>query len=336
MPENIHYIRRNSDYFPLRFEGLSDVPQGLYYIGSLPDDNIPSVAVVGARSCSSYGRKTAFALGKFLAEHGVQVISGMAMGIDSSAQEGALAAGGKTFAVLGCGVDICYPRTSYAVYDALAVRGGIIAEVEPGTKPLAYNFPRRNRIISALSDIVIVVEAREKSGSLITVDCALEQGRTVYAVPGRLGDRLSDGCNYLIAQGAGILWSFEAVMEELDGMAALRKPRARHKAVQSTQMTEPSPQGREYQLGEGSVPPIRFHQMTLTFDSDEAEKAVQDNLMLSPAAKKLYACLDSDPRGADELSQKTNLPVAQVMSAAVELLMEGCIHEVGKNQFVRG
>ena len=270
MPENIHYIRRNSDYFPLRFEGLSDVPQGLYYIGSLPDDNIPSVAVVGARSCSSYGRKTAFALGKFLAEHGVQVISGMAMGIDSSAQEGALAAGGKTFAVLGCGVDICYPRTSYAVYDALAVRGGIIAEVEPGTKPLAYNFPRRNRIISALSDIVIVVEAREKSGSLITVDCALEQGRTVYAVPGRLGDRLSDGCNYLIAQGAGILWSFEAVMEELDGMAALRKPRARHKAVQSTQMTEPSPQGREYQLGEGSVPPIRFHQMTLTFDSDEA------------------------------------------------------------------
>ena len=336
MAENIHYIRRNSDYFPLRFEGLSDVPQGLYCIGSLPDDNVPSVAVVGARSCSSYGRRTAFALGKFLAEHGVQVISGMAMGIDSSAQEGALAAGGKTFAVLGCGVDICYPRTSYAVYDALAVRGGIIAEVEPGTKPLAYNLPRRNRIISALSDIVIVVEAREKSGSLITVDCALEQGRTVYAVPGRLGDRLSDGCNYLIAQGAGILWSFEAVMEELDGMAALRKPRMRHRAVQSTQMTEPSPQGREYQLGEGSVPPIRFHQMTLTFDSDEAEKAVLDNVMLSPAAKKLYACLDSDPRGADELSQKTNLPVAQVMSAAVELLMEGCIHEVGKNQFVRG
>ena len=148
MAETIHYIRRNSDYFPLRFEGLSDVPEGLYCIGSLPDDNIPSVAVVGARSCSSYGRKTAFALGKFLAEHGVQVISGMAMGIDSSAQEGALAAGGKTFAVLGCGVDICYPRTSYAVYDALAVRGGIIAEVEPGTKPLAYNFPRRNRIIS--------------------------------------------------------------------------------------------------------------------------------------------------------------------------------------------
>ena len=336
MAENILYIRRNSDFFPLRFMGLSDVPDGLYYIGSLPDDNIPSVAVVGARSCSSYGRKTAFALGKFLAEHGVQVISGMAMGIDSSAQEGALAAGGKTFAVLGCGVDICYPRTSYAVYDALAARGGIIAEVEPGTKPLAYNFPRRNRIISALSDIVIVVEAREKSGSLITVDCALEQGRTVYAVPGRIGDRLSDGCNYLIAQGAGILWSFEAVMEELEGMAALRKVKARHKTVQSAQMTKSSPQIREHPLRGDSMPPVRFHQMTLTFDSDAAESAVQDNVMLSPAAKKLYAFLDSDPRGADELSQKTALSVAQVMSAAVELLMEGCIHEVGKNQFVRG
>lgn len=335
MAETIHYIRRNSDYFPLRLEGLSDVPEGLYCIGSLPDDNIPSVAVVGARSCSSYGRKTAFALGKFLAEHGVQVISGMAMGIDSSAQEGALAAGGKTFAVLGCGVDVCYPRTSYAVYDALAVRGGIIAEVEPGTKPLAYNFPRRNRIISALSDIVIVVEAREKSGSLITVDCALEQGRTVYAVPGRVGDRLSDGCNFLIAQGAGILWSFEAVMEELKGMAALRKARVRHRPVQGMQMTEFSPQVGEQSPREASVPPIKFHQMTLTFDSNEAEKTVQDNVMLSPAAKKLYACLDSDPRGADELCQKTGLPVAQVMSAAVELLMEGCIHEVGKNLFVR-
>ena len=336
MAENIHYIRRNSDYYPLRFEGLSDVPMGLYYIGSLPDDNVPSVAVVGARSCSSYGRKTAFALGKFLAENGVQVVSGMAMGIDSSAQEGALAAGGKTFAVLGCGVDICYPRTSYAVYDALAVRGGIIAEVAPGTKPLAYNFPRRNRIISALSDIVIVVEAREKSGSLITVDCALEQGRTVYAVPGRIGDRLSDGCNYLIAQGAGILWSFEAVMDELNDMAALRKTRMRTRSSSDMKVSESSPPVRSCRMNTESVPPIRFHQMTLTFDSDEAEKAVQDNVMLSPAAKRLYACLDSDPRGADELSQKTNLPVAQVMSAAVELLMEGCIHEVGKNLFVRG
>jgi len=336
MAETIHYIRRNSDYFPLRFEGLSDVPEGLYCIGSLPDDNIPSVAVVGARSCSSYGRKTAFALGKFLAENGIQVVSGMAMGIDSSAQEGALAAGGKTFAVLGCGVDVCYPRTSYAVYDALAVRGGIIAEVEPGTKPLAYNFPRRNRIISALSDIVIVVEAREKSGSLITVDCALEQGRTVYAVPGRIGDRLSDGCNYLIAQGAGILWSFEAVLEELKGMAALKKARVRRRPVQGMKMTEFSPQIREHPLSEGSTPPVRFHQMTLTFDSDAAERSVLENVLLSPAAKKLYSCLDSDPQGADELCQKTGLPVAQVMSAAVELLMEGCIHEVGKNLFVRG
>ena len=214
--------------------------------------------------------------------------------------------------------------------------GGIIAEVEPGTKPLAFNFPRRNRIISALSDIVVVVEAREKSGSLITVDCALEQGRTVYAVPGRVGDRLSDGCNYLIAQGAGILWSFDAIMEELNDMKALRKTRMRARSFSDTQATESSLPVRACQMHRDSVPPARFHQMTLTSGSDAADKAVQENVLLSPSAKKLYACLDSDPKGADELSQKTGLPVAQVMSAAVELLMEGCIHEVGKNQFVRG
>ena len=119
-------------------------------------------------------------------------------------------------------------------------------------------------------------------------------------------------------------------------MAALRKIRMRTRSSSDMNASESSPPVRARRMNSESVPPIRFHQMALTFDSDEAEKAVQDNVMLSPAAKRLYACLDSDPRGADELSQKTNLPVAQVMSAAVELLMEGCIHEVGKNLFVRG
>ena len=316
MAENIHYIRRNSDYFPLRFEGLSDVPKGLYCIGSLPDDNIPSVAIVGARSCSSYGRKTAFTLGKFLAENGVQVVSGMAMGIDSSAQEGALAAGGKTFAVLGCGVDICYPRTSYAVYDALAVRGGIIAEVEPGTKPLAFNFPRRNRIISALSTRLWRPIWSRLADWLTVVRVKVNLPLSAAAVE-------DDG-------------SFDAIMEELNDMKALRKTRMRARSFSDTQATESSLPVRACQMHRDSVPPARFHQMTLTSDSDAADKAVQENVLLSPSAKKLYACLDSDPKGADELSQKTGLPVAQVMSAAVELLMEGCIHEVGKNQFVRG
>lgn len=322
MAEQIHYIRRNSDLFPLRFEGLADVPKGLYCIGSPPDDAVPSAAIVGARSCSSYGRKTAYALGRFLAENGVQVVSGMAMGIDSAAQEGALSVGGKTYAVLGCGVDICYPRSSYAVYDALCARGGILAEVPPGTLPYAGNFPRRNRIISALSDIVIVVEARERSGSLITVDCALEQGRTVYAVPGRVGDKLSDGCNYLIAQGAGIVWSFDAVLQEIHGMAAMSRASMLKRAAERKQAA-------------ASSPPIRFHQISLDLESDRADTAVAASDFLSANAKALYNYIGSDPRGADELSMASGLTVPQVMSAAVELLMDGCIHEVGKNLFIR-
>ncbi len=322
MPEKIHYIRRNSSLYPQRFEGIADSPSALYYIGDLPDDSVPSVAIVGARSCSSYGRKTAFTLGRVMAENGIQVISGMAMGIDSTAQEGALSAGGKTYAVLGCGVDICYPRTSYAIYEALRKRGGILSEFEPGTPPLAHHFPQRNRIISALSDIVIVVEAREKSGSLITVDCALEQGRTVYAVPGRMGDKLSDGCNYLIAQGAGIVWSPEAVLDEIRGTVALNKA-ARLARTARRKMAERAPSGG------------RYHQLSLNLVGDLADRTVRENPSLSADAKALYQHIGSDALGADELSLRTGFPIQRVMSAVIELLMEGCVREVGKNLFVR-
>ncbi|HAV27204.1 MAG TPA: DNA-protecting protein DprA, partial [Lachnospiraceae bacterium] len=199
MSDSTYIISRNSDMYPARFEGLSNMPEELYVMGSLPDENAPAVAIVGARMCSRYGHNTAFTFGKKLAEHGVSVISGMALGIDGAAQEGALSGGGKTYAVLGCGVDVCYPRSNKMLYDRIPERGGILSEFPPGTQPLPYNFPLRNRLISALADVVIVVEARKKSGSLITVDYALEQGRSVYAVPGRVGDALSDGCNYLIA-----------------------------------------------------------------------------------------------------------------------------------------
>lgn len=218
MPEinsEMHYIRRNSPGFPGRFEGISGSPEGLYVIGELPRDDQPTVGIVGARMCSRYGHETAYEFGRVLAGKGVQIISGLALGIDCYAQEGALAGGGKTFAVLGCGADICYPKSNREVYEKIKTSGGILSEEKPGTPPLAYNFPKRNRIISALSDIVLVVEAKEKSGSLITVDFALEQGKTVYAVPGRVCDLLSYGCNSLIAQGAGIacspirsLWSW--------------------------------------------------------------------------------------------------------------------------------
>ncbi len=211
--KNIRTIHRGDEDYPERLQILPDRPDKIYVLGELPG-NRPSVAIVGARMCSHYGRIQAHAFGRALAEAGIQVISGMALGIDCYAQEGALDGGGKTFAVLGCGADICYPKSNFSTYTEIQKHGGILSEEEPGTLPLSYNFPKRNRIISALSDIVLVVEAREKSGSLITVDFALEQGKTVFALPGRVGDTLSDGCNHLIAQGAGIACSPQAILQE--------------------------------------------------------------------------------------------------------------------------
>mgnify|MGYP000797206482 CR=1 FL=1 len=184
-------------------------------VGSFPDDAKPTAAIVGARLCSPYGRIQAFNYGKFLSEHGVQVISGMAAGIDAEGHKGALEGGTPTFAVLGNGVDICYPSSSRGIYRRIPEKnGGIISEYEPGTKGRAYYFPARNRIISGLSDAVLVMEARVRSGSLITADMALEQGKDVYALPGPLDSPLSAGCNHLIQQGAGILLNPKNLLEE--------------------------------------------------------------------------------------------------------------------------
>ena len=226
------YYGRNHDGYPEKLRTLSDSPSGLYVEGSLPDPSAKSVAVVGARRCTSYGRKQAAYFARILASRGVQVISGLAAGIDAAAHEGALEGGGKTYAVLGCGTDICYPKDNYRLYRQIREEGGLISEYRPGTPPLAFHFPQRNRIISGLADLVVVVEAGQKSGALITADCALEQGKTVFAVPGRLCDPASAGCNGLIAQGAGLALSPEMILEEL-GVPAVRGKQKAEMILQS-------------------------------------------------------------------------------------------------------
>lgn len=211
----IRFISRCDDDFPEKLCYIPQPPFGIYIKGELPDPNKPSVAIIGARMCSEYGRYEARQFGMGLAMAGVQVISGMARGVDGISQKAALAAGGRSFGVLGCGVDICYPEENNDVYKRLCQEGGIISEYPPGTAPKANFFPMRNRIISGLADVVLVIEAREKSGTQITVDTALEQGREVLAVPGRVTDRLSDGCNILISQGAGIAIGVEDVLERI-------------------------------------------------------------------------------------------------------------------------
>ena len=211
----IRFVSRIDAEFPDKLKNIPNAPFAIYVKGKLPDPDIPSVAIVGARMCSDYGRLMARQFGRDLAIAGVQVISGMARGVDGVAQNAALAAGGASFGVLGCGVDICYPPENKEIYDSLCLNGGLISEYPPGMEPLAKFFPVRNRIISALSDAIVVVEARRKSGTTITVDTALEQGREVFAVPGRASDRLSDGCNYLISQGAGVAISAADVLDRI-------------------------------------------------------------------------------------------------------------------------
>lgn len=210
--------------YPERLQEIPDPPFALYVRGSVPEDRLPSVAVIGARRCSAYGRGLAEKMGRALAAAGVQVVSGLALGVDGISQRAAAEQDGLTFGVLGCGVDICYPPSHQTLYDRLCRRGGLLSEYLPGTQPRPELFPPRNRIISGLADAVVVVEARRRSGTLITVDMALEQGREIYCVPGRVTDRLSEGCNGLIGQGAGIVLSVDDLLEKLRAGCGGRPP----------------------------------------------------------------------------------------------------------------
>lgn len=212
---DINFVCIEDLEYPKRLLPYEHKPFFLYYRGKLPDMDRPIVSIVGARECSGYGRNMAKMLGEKLSDYGVQIVSGMARGIDTFAQLGALNGESATFGVLGCGVDICYPTENIELYENILKKGGIISEYLPGTKPNSWHFPQRNRIISGISDIVVVVEAKEKSGSLITVEWALEQGKNIMAVPGRVGDKLSSGCNRLIKTGAGIATSEKDILEEL-------------------------------------------------------------------------------------------------------------------------
>ena len=212
---DIKWTHLNRKDYPYRLKNIGDPPLILFYKGKLPDDERPCVAIVGARECSLYGEKTASMFAKELSSAGVQIISGMARGVDGISQRGSISVGGNTFGVLGCGVDVIYPEENKDLFADILKDGGILSEFEPGTEPLRQYFPSRNRIISGLSDIVLVVEARKRSGTYITVTQALEQGREVFAVPGRITDALSDGCNNLIAAGAEIAVNSQTLIQDL-------------------------------------------------------------------------------------------------------------------------
>jgi DNA processing protein len=211
----ISIISLSDPSYPSLLKEIPDPPLVLYVKGNLTDKDRNSVAVIGTRSPDHYGKTVAFDMCKKLAAFNFTVVSGMARGIDTVAHKGALSAHGRTIAVTGCGLDIAYPPENYELMDIISANGAVISEFPLGTEPLSGNFPRRNRIISGLSRGVLVVQARENSGTFHTVNSALEQGREVFAVPGSIEKELSRGTHRLIKEGAKLVEDIGDILGEL-------------------------------------------------------------------------------------------------------------------------
>ena len=309
--------------FPSRLRDIPNRPYGLFCLGQLPDENTPAVAIIGARSCSGYGREQARVFAQKLALRGVNVISGMARGVDGiagraaaeaavwtpAASEDALEAGrntgspspvGRSFAVLGGGVDVIYPKENRELYQMLVRDGGVLSETPPGTQPRAPLFPRRNRLISGLADIVLVIEARQKSGTFITVDCALEQGREIFALPGRVSDALSNGCNHLIKQGAGIACAPEDILESLFGISD-----------EYTDLTNQARAAREQRAA--SLPPLE----RALFDALGYGEVMETDYLWHRAEQMLHSHFD----------------LSEIMSAMMQLQIRGMAQEIGISHF---
>lgn len=285
--------------YPAKLSEVYNPPYLLYYKGTLPGPEEDLCAVVGSRECSGYGKKMAMELAGALAKNGIGVVSGMALGIDGFAHTGALEAGGRTYALLGCGVDVIYPKKHEDLYYQIIENGAVISELPPGQAPLRQNFPSRNRLISGLSSRVIVVEARERSGSLITADFALEQGRDVYAVPGRITDPMSAGTNRLIYEGANIILSKEQAVSDFLGLSADHVwPRQNNVS-----------------------------------DEHNSENSVDNSL--EKDERVVYSIFGFYPKNLEEACKETDYSPLSFLSIVMKLCDKGLLREAFKNEYVK-
>jgi DNA processing protein len=275
----------DEDYPPL-LRQLVDPPPVLYILGRRELLAAPGVAIVGSRAATSYGRRTAFNLARKLAAMSVTVISGLALGIDTESHLGALAGQGPTVAVLGCGLDIVYPRQNQSLYRQIVECGALVSEYPLSTRPEGFRFPARNRIIAGLGQGVIVVEAAKRSGSLITAQMALDFGREVFAVPGQVDSCKSEGTHWLLQQGAKLVQCVEDIVVELDlssaqshgqKNAATQENREKHlntlldiepDALALLACIEPYPQLREILLEKSGFTPARASELLLLLELD--------------------------------------------------------------------
>lgn len=306
--KNVHIITLEDELYPYNLKQIEDCPPVLYALGDISIlQNINALAVVGSRNASFASTKIAQKISSEISEHGITIISGMARGIDRASHEGAISCGGKTIAVLGTGVDVVYPKENQDLYNQIKKHGLILSEYPLGTAPQASNFPRRNRIVSGLSKGVLVIEASIKSGSLITANQALEQGRDVYAIPGAPFDGRTSGCNKLLKDGAILV---ETSSDILNNFSFTQKEFISYKPKKD----------EKQELFEYSL------------DNEENNKDIADNI---DDYSKLLLLVSEVGTDIDELIRASNKPSEEILMMIMELELDGKIVRLPGNKIAK-
>lgn len=314
--KRIKVLTFGDNAYPERLRNIPDAPVVLYYRGTLPHfDEEPTIAVVGTRKASSYGMLAAKRMGFQIAQGGGLLVSGMASGIDAAAMRGALSAERPVVAVFGCGVDVIYPRSEWNLYEDTAIHGCMLSEYPPGTSADGFHFPQRNRIISGLSCGVLVVEAPEKSGALITAQRALDQGRDVFTVPGNIDAPSCSGSNRLLREGAIAVTSGYEVLEEYQWMFPEKiQPFQVATEAYTTKSEEPV-----CRVAEPKAVPVAEQAES----SRKAEKC--DFCFLTPDQQTLVTMLEAGRLPVDELIGGSGIPAARVLAALTILEIQGMV-----------
>ncbi len=310
----------SEDAYPQSLLSIDDPPAALYVHGKMPDiDELDTVSIVGTRKATLYGIRTAFELGANLSSEGFVIVSGGALGIDCAAHRGVLQSDGITVCVLGCGIDYDYLRENKAMRTQIASNGAVISEYPPGTSPSARNFPQRNRIISGLSQGLIVVEAPKASGSMITVSLALSQNKDVFSVMGNVDSPYSEGTNALIKDGAIPVTSFGDVLEFYRGVN--NKTNAKRRFSDDVIKTVPSKLHSSSDLNKNINSPVPTHRESDNLTDDE---------------RKVYYLLGLDPMHIDVIAETSGIPVYKILRILSTLEMNDLIvNTEGRNYAIK-
>ena len=338
--ENLGILTYQDAAYPARLKNISDPPLVFYYKGRLPDfDGSPLIGVVGTRKASSYGMNTAKKLGYQIARCGGIVVSGMAYGIDGLATRGALSAGMPAVGILGCGADIVYPASNRGLFEDMEQYGCLLSEFTPGTPPMPHNFPKRNRIISGLSCGVLVVEAPEKSGALITAQLALDQGRDVFVVPGNIDVDTFVGSNRLLRDGAVAISSGWDILSEYEQQfpqkvrkfdAPLRRSAEEEQGEISAEpeKIQPKVAQKPSNLGKKNVSKQNRDKKVIDNNVPSPYSDVEDKLPpLLPEEQKIVSCLTKEPRPVDDVIAETGLPTAKMLAVLTLLQVKGVVKQ---------